>query len=193
MIFLSQITDPDYENTRELCIENKYDITECIDRIRSKERRLGRGNPREKVKSLSIRRNMNIEDENQERIDIKKYKNERGYYSIPSDIWSNLTPDDQETVRWYNGSLRNSRKELGNHKSPDEKSIMQRRTSGKITNDDKEDRNPSPPKKMRMVQFRESDSDPSEDENMNQDDSNKNDTAISDSRGILAFNVRDKN
>ena len=52
-IFLKQISDPDYENTKELCIENRYAINECIERIRAKERRLGRDTSQTKRKSAS--------------------------------------------------------------------------------------------------------------------------------------------
>ena len=151
-IFLSQITDPDYSNTRELCVENKYDINECIDRIRSKERRIGRDDPQNKSKSISIRRNNNSEGSSQGQIDIEQHKNERGYYSVPSDIWKQLTHDDQESVKKFNGNLRNSRRDSGNKRnSYDKPGITNRRVSGNKNDSDKDDVNPSPTKKLRMV------------------------------------------
>ena len=42
-IFLTQILDPDYDATKDLCIENKLPLNKCIECIRSKERRLIRG------------------------------------------------------------------------------------------------------------------------------------------------------
>ena len=55
-IVLCQITDPDFENTKELCVENKCRIAECIERICAKERRISRGRMASKFKTLSIRR-----------------------------------------------------------------------------------------------------------------------------------------
>ena len=41
-IFLTQITDPDYEMTVEHCLENNLDKNPCIERIQAKESRIDR-------------------------------------------------------------------------------------------------------------------------------------------------------
>ena len=191
-IFLSQITDPDYSNTKELCIENKYDIDECINRIRSKERRLGRDNPRDKSKSISIRRNIKLEGSNQDEIDIEQHLNERGYYSVPNDIWNQLTQVDQESVKKFNGNLRNSRRNKGRRTPDDKPSITNRRVSSNEHDNNKDDANPSPTKKLRTVQFREQDSDSNVDDNENVGDKKSSESTMNARRGVLSLQVKDK-
>ena len=41
-IFLDQISDPDYKSTKSFLIENKKNLNECIERVRSRERRISR-------------------------------------------------------------------------------------------------------------------------------------------------------
>ena len=108
-IFLKQISDPDYENTKEYFIENIYQISECIKRIRAKERRLGRNNPSTKRNSLSIRKSKSSDGTNDSN-DMEKNKNDNGYYSVPKDIWYSLDENTQEMVKRFNGELRNTRK-----------------------------------------------------------------------------------
>ena len=153
-IFLSQISDPDYETTRELCIENKYKITECIERVRSKERRLVRDRDVSRKKSISIRRtDTNVIDNNADD-DFSNYKNDQGYYSIPRDIWNQLDESSQNEIKKFNGDLRKKRRRSrgnsSNSPTPDS-TITQRRTTGTNQSDD----NPSPNKKLRTVQFKE--------------------------------------
>ena len=109
-IFLSQITDSDYELTVEHCIENKLDIQECIERVRAKERRLDRERGARRKGLVSIRRQENRN--NQKRsgtVRLEDYKTEKGFYSIPSDVWFEMTYDDQSYVKSFNGKRRRER------------------------------------------------------------------------------------
>ena len=36
-------------------------------------------------------------------IDLNSYKTERGFFSVPSDIWEKLTPSDMKYVKDFNG------------------------------------------------------------------------------------------
>ncbi len=59
---------------------------------------------RDKIEGIA--RSMN---DHQGGIGIEKYKNDMGFYSIPSDIWRRLTRDDRETIKKFNGELRRKR------------------------------------------------------------------------------------
>ena len=69
-IFLYQVSDPDYKHTIETCIESRFELNECIERLRSKERRLIRDRDMKRKGTISIRRNeqKRIYDETQENI-----------------------------------------------------------------------------------------------------------------------------
>ena len=105
-MFLENITNPDYQSTVELCQAHKYDLHECIMQVRAKERRLEREESVQRRSKISVRRNYNqedssIKDENHDGSDgilkdIEKYRTELGYYSIPSEVWRNLS-DTQKT------------------------------------------------------------------------------------------------
>ena len=90
-IFLTQISDPDYQSTKTLCIENRLPLLTCIERIRARERRIMRDKGEGKKSHISIRRETLVQDYNrqdvseQRTVDIKKYITEFGYYSIPND------------------------------------------------------------------------------------------------------------
>ena len=56
IIFLKQITDPDYQSTVEACHMNKYDIGTYIEQIRSKERRLSRDRGTSRRSAMVVRR-----------------------------------------------------------------------------------------------------------------------------------------
>ena len=108
-IFLSQITDPDSASTVEHCLENKLNISECIERIRSKERRLDRSRSVKRKVPIIIRRQKNTTDsreEDQKVIKLDDYKTERGYFSVPSEIWFHLSDEDKSFVKSFNGKLR---------------------------------------------------------------------------------------
>ena len=127
-IFLCQITDPDFENTKELCVENKCRIAECIERIRAKERRISRGRMASKFKTLSIRRAdvVDLKDSN----NMEKYLNARGYYSVPRDMWHNLDKETQEQIKKYNGDLRKSRQANGDTVHQSQRNINRSRGKG---------------------------------------------------------------
>ena len=162
-IFLTQITDPDYFSTVEHCMENKLDINECIERIRAKERRLDRQRTG-RIKSPMVIRRQNNYQNNREKgkvLRLEDFKTPRGYYSIPSDEWINLTEDDKEYVKSHNGKLRRERDDT-NHDgngSPTKRSrrIQMRRNTAKNSNEEvinEEATNASPVNK-RAVQFKD--------------------------------------
>ena len=112
-MFLDQIKDPDYGSTKESCIEDKLTLDQCIERVRSKERRLGRLKTNSR-RGINIRRDQledhgtNVIDGNRG-IEAKHYKNEKGFYSIPREIWRKLSPQDQQFIKKMNGELRRKR------------------------------------------------------------------------------------
>ena len=111
-IFLDQITDSDYEQTIGYCLEGRLPLEECIERIRAKERRLTRERQHRKRSALTVRRTGRELDKSQENeIDLKEYVTERGFYSVPSDIWNKLSENDKKFVREFNGKLRKRREE----------------------------------------------------------------------------------
>ena len=136
-IFIDQITDPDYAATKENCVEDKLTLEQCIERIRSKERRLGREKMTSR-KGLKIRRDKIEEldsrssESHQGEISIDRYKNDLGFYSIPSDTWRRLSRDDQDMIKKFNGNLRRKRERdnSGNKKYDGSRKtgITQRRT-----------------------------------------------------------------
>ena len=82
-IFLTQITDPDYEMTVEHCIENKLGIKDCIERIRAKERRLDRQHGVKRKLSVSIRRQNNSTDTaagGSGVVKLNDFKTEKGFF-----------------------------------------------------------------------------------------------------------------
>jgi len=182
-IFLSQISDIDYDNTREFCIENKCKLTDCIELIRGKERRLERERSNSKSRTISVRRNINSNAD--ELKDLTSYINDSGYYSIPREAWNNLSLLAREEVKKYNGTLRKSRKSDGKYSHTDNgnKAVTTRRSSSVSESDD----NPSPEKKLRTVQFKDGDAD---DETSFTE---SNEKVIKQRRGdILSFQVKDK-
>jgi len=148
-MFLRQITDPDYEITKTLCIEEKLHIGMCIDRIRARERRLPRERNTKKKSYLNIRRDQ-VEPTvgtNSNEIDIEKYKNERGFYSIPYEIWNTIGSNDQDEIKKINGQLRRKRKREDKRNGS---SITPRRSEHSDAS-----ATPSPPKKQRTVQIQD--------------------------------------
>ena len=186
-IFLSQISDPDFDNTKELCVENRHKISECIERIRAKERRLSRGQDTTRHRNLSIRRNDAVRRNFTGNID--EYINAKGYYSIPRETWYTLDPESQERVKKHNGALRKSRR--GNTDVPRPNQGANRFVTARQTSlsDDVEDQNPSPRKKLRTVQF--TDGHVSSTSPEHEDDSQVK--AISQRRGeVLSFRVNQR-
>ena len=128
-IFLSQVTDLDYELTVEHCIENKLDINECIERIRAKERRLDRERGAKRKISVSIRRQEKGGNRNRrDPIKLEDYKTVKGFYSIPSDVCFELSDDDKSYVKGFNGKRRREREDDDSNEDRDNKR-KHRRTS----------------------------------------------------------------
>lgn len=98
-IFLEKITDPDYEHVVELCLAQNSTIKECIQQVRSKERRLDRNSSKPRRKPLSIRRTVGVEDEHKGKDnlgeEISEYITDNGYCSIPGNIWNKLDDDEK--------------------------------------------------------------------------------------------------
>ena len=90
-------------------------------------------------------------------------------------------------IKKFNGNLRQSRKDLGNDSQNN--SINQRRLSGKNSNDDAEDRNPSPAKKLRTVLLKDVD-DEMDDCQREMDEEAENGKSINQRRGVLSFQIK---
>ena len=124
-IFLSQITDPDYGSTVEHCLENRLDIHTCIEKIRAKERRITRLRSTKRKIPIILRRQPMEEEKNEPQvIKLESYINERGFYSVPGNIWFLLSDEDKSHVKKHNGKLRRERSDSDNS---DEKPYKKRR------------------------------------------------------------------
>ena len=183
-IFLSQITDPDYETTREFCVENRFKITDCIERIRAKERRFTRDRMITRTRSLNVRRTDMQSDH--ELVDMEKYINENGYYSLPQEKWDQLDSQTQAKVKRYNTNLRKKRKYRNNNNptstnNEDTRSITPRNTTNtKVQDDDS-----SPTKKLRTVTFKD-------DSVSNQDTPQPEKEIVNRRNEIISFQVQDE-
>ena len=192
-IFLNQILDPDYETTKELCIENKYKIEECVERVRAKERRLTRDKNLSRKKTISVRRTESATSEVMSIQDFSKYKNSEGYYSLPRDIWDRLDDRSQKDIKKFNGDLRKKRRRTNDSNSNNSgASISQRRT----TTEDKNDNNPAPNKKLRTVQFKDDQdvkmTDDNNDQNKQSGQPEHNSNSITQrSNEVISFSIRD--
>ena len=96
----------------ETCLDSRFSLQQCIERIQAKERRLFRNKALTRKSNISIRRNVTIdlEKESQE-IDLNNYKTEKGFFSIPTNIWVNLSNKDREYIKKENGRHRKKREE----------------------------------------------------------------------------------
>ena len=195
-IFLDQIDDPDYESTKELCIESRLNLQQCIERIRSKERRIGRFRSREKKKVVNIRRMRENVTPQDNTIDISKHKNERGYYSLPSNIWRQLSDEDQEKLKSFNGDLRRKRKReyatAENTSTQPDAKIVQRRVpteSSQAGKDIESERQ----KRQRTVQFRDdreaNDESPKNERDANPQSDEVETPTIQNRRDVLTFQI----
>jgi hypothetical protein len=181
-IFLTQITDPDYASTVELCIENKLNIEECIERIRAKERRLGREQSSKRKGIISVRRGQieskNDTDQNHE-IDLEKYKTDKGFYSIPNEIWNKLSKDDQTSIKKINGKHRRKR-ERSDAEPPSQPNVITPRrtggTDGKLN------------KKLKTVRIAEDDNEDMNENGTEEEDHEAN--TITNRRDVLRFRIK---
>ena len=190
-IFLDQITDPDYNSTKSFCIENKKKLIECIERVRSCERRLTRENASGGKKVLRMRRVSKQDDEihnkNDSTIDIENFKTEKGYYSIPNELWRDIDDSDKEKIKNFNGKLRRSRKADQTNvdgEFDEGKSFTQRRCDTKSNTQNK---------KLRTVEIRDNPEIPTEgnEEHEERDDVDKDDS-VTPRREILRFQLNEQ-
>jgi len=192
-IFLTQISDPDYATTIENCLENKLNIDECIERIRAKERRLDRQRGSGRKLPLIVRRVQGSEQNNDEpkTIRLEDYKTEKGYLSVPSDIWPELSDEDKSHVKSHNGKLRRDRGDEGYQPRKRHRTIQPRRNRSEDYDDQDEEKKES--NKVRSVQFKEKDS---EIENTNEDYKSTDENGernIIQRRGALRFKFKGGN
>ena len=108
-MFLSQISDPDYTATAELCILDKLHLEDCIQRIRGKERRLARERVEKRRGGLQVRKTRHFDYQKDEMINLDNYRTDKGFYSVPSNIWTKLTKQDRELIKRENGKIRKQR------------------------------------------------------------------------------------
>ena len=178
-IFLKQIVDPDYKSTVEACHMNKYDIHTCIEQVRAKERRLGRERGIARRNNITLRRQESRNDrEEKDSLVLDNHKNDAGFYAIPRENWQQLSEDDRNFIKAYNGKLRRDFA-----KSNGKRTINARRSN---SSDEKEDIQESPTKKTRTVTFKDN-RDQQEDQGVPDEDTN-----ITNKRTVLSFSVRDK-
>ena len=188
-IFLTQITDPDYELTVEHCIENKLDINECIERIRAKERRLERERGSRRKLNVSIRRRpTEVNRSGQESIELKDYKTEKGFFSIPSDIWFDLSEEDKSYVKAFNGKRRREREENDPNEHSTGNRKMGRTSQNSVEKTKDKDETTT---QAKQVSFRETSDD--HEKTTGTDEKIKTDTnaRIIQRRGALQFKVKD--
>ena len=193
-IFLTQIHDPDYAVTAEMCVENRIQLNDCIERIRSKERRLRREKRSTRTGDLIVRRNYTSEQqqnsEDPETITLENHKTSLGYYSIPNHLWQKLSENDKEKVRKHNGARRRQRRnEYGESgkKTGDPRNISQRRALMQEEEKKEDKEAESPKKKAKTVQFH--DNHPNEDVEVTD---NKEPRMITGRRDVLRFQVKKK-
>ena len=186
-MFLTQITDPDYEATKELCIENRLSLNDCIERIRAKERRLTRDKGTKRRAEIVTRRERH-ERETPEKlsVDMDKYLTENGYYSIPDEVWEDLTKEERSTVKKYNLKVRRKRGRSYYNRS-DRDDVSVRRNQNGTRNEDVEE---SPTKRNKTVQFVE---DNPHDKAVRSNDLNDQPVAHTTRRDVLTFSTRNSN
>ena len=188
-IFLTQITDPDYTATVEHCLENKLKIRECIEKIRAKERRLDRSRSAKRRTPIIVRRYR--EDENNHNIgkefSLEDYKTKKGFYSVPSEIWFNLTEEERLFIKEQNGKVRRNREDgTSGEESPKKRArtnVRSRRTKA----DEKEENGEKEESKdhIRTVQFQEENN---KTNGLGQD--NSEEKRVIQRRGALRFRIR---
>ena len=86
--------------TVETCLDSRFSLQQCIERIRAKERRILRNKALIRKSNISIRRNMTTDSEREsQEIDLNDYKTEKGFFSIPTNIWVKLNNKDREYIK----------------------------------------------------------------------------------------------
>ena len=153
----------------EHCLENKLSIRECIERIRSKESRLDRSRSVKRKVPIIICRQKNTTDsreEDQKVIKLDDYKTERGYFSVPSEIWFNLSDEDKSYVKSFNGKLRKERSDdsLDDNPSPRKRGKTRNITSRRNDAEQSDFDESKTSENRRTVQFQDDENDSTENE-----------------------------
>ena len=183
-IFLTQISDPDYNETKSLCIENRHPLEVCIQRIRSRERRITREKGSRKKIEISVRRETNENSSQSGVVDIKDHLTEFGYYSIPNEVWGELSNDDKSYIKKFNEKVRSKyRNSPSNYR---ERKVTNRRI---LRYEEIDDENTSPNKKQKTVQFQDDKVNSNSDEKKEGYNGNKNDE-LTNRREIISFRTR---
>ena len=195
-IFLTQITDPDYEMTVEHCLENRVDIKTCIERIRAKERRIDRIRGAKRNNTVVIRR-QNTPNQNEDMdkpIKLEDYKTEKGFFSVPSNVWFGLSDDDKAYVRSYNKKRRREREDSdANEDTPTAKRRNTIRTRRNSTDDSQASDKIAGSRKTKAVEFRDVEDDAERDDIEEKDPNKTENKRVVQRRGTLRFRVKDDN
>ena len=104
---------------------------------------------------MKLRRTFGYEQVHEEtkQTELRAYKIQRGFYSVPPEVWETLSPSDMKYVKEFNGKLRKKREQ----EDPTEEkrrmgpSIRNRRTVQDYSASD--DPTESSAKKRRTVEF----------------------------------------
>ena len=123
--------------TVETCLDSRLSLQQCIERIRAKERRLFRNKALTRKSNVSIRRNViNDSEKKTQEIDLNDYKTEKGFFSIPTNIWVNLSNKDREYIKKENGQHRKKREDSksGQFSKDNGQRVTNRRLRGKDDN-----------------------------------------------------------
>jgi len=188
-IFLSQIMDPYYGTTVEHCLENRLDIHTCIEKIRAKERRITRLRATKRKIPIIIRRQPTEEEKNDHQvIKLESYINERGFYSVPGNIWFLLSDEDKSHVKEHNGKMRRERSDSDkSDERPYKKRKHNIRNRRNISDEEKEDDSHDSDDR-RTVQFKGNmDND---DKDHVEDEDGTSDKRLRPRRGVLRFHTK---
>ena len=153
-IFLSQIRDPDYHMTVETCLDSRLSLQQCIERTRAKERRLLRNKALTRKSNVSIRRNViNDSEKKTQEIDLNDYKTEKGFFSVPTNIWVNLSNKDREYIKKENGRHRKKREDSksGQFSKDNGQRVTNRRLRGEDDNNETNTEFPETKKRKTLI------------------------------------------
>ena len=124
--------------TVETCLDSRLLLQQCIERIRAKERRLFRNKALTRKSDISIRRNVTNDSEKKtQEIDLNDYKTEKGFFSIPTNIWVNLSNKDREYIKKENGRHRKKQEDSnsGRFSKDNGRQVTNRRLRGEDESD----------------------------------------------------------
>ena len=117
-------------------------------------------------------------------VDIKDHLTEFGYYSIPNEVWGELSNDDKSYIKKFNENVRSkSRNSSSNYR---ERKVTNRRI---LRYEETDDENTSPNKKQKTVQFQDDKVNANSDEKERAYNGNKKDE-LTNRREIISFRTR---